>query len=115
MKTSTEIKKWFKNSKDIEGDFKTTAMLMEKAGTGGAIFRNFYRDFLKESYEILKIENINKSQKMFAEIADLWTEVSTLFRSEERRVGKGFRSRWSRYHKKKKRKTKILHTLPPPP
>ena len=77
--TLVEIKKWFKNSKDIEGDFKTTAMLMEKAGTGGAIFRNFYRDFLKESYEILKIENIKKSQKMFVEIADLWTEVSTLF------------------------------------
>lgn len=79
LKTSTEIKKWFKNSKDIEGDFKTTAMLMEKAGTGGAIFRNFYRDFLKESYEILKIEKINKSQNMFIEIADLWIEVSTLF------------------------------------
>jgi len=79
LKTSTEIKKWFKNSKDIEGDFKTTAMLMEKAGTGGAIFRNFYRDFLKESYEILKIESIKKSQKLFVEIADLWTEVSTLF------------------------------------
>jgi len=79
LKTSKEIKKWFKNSKDIEGDFKTTAMLMEKAGTGGAIFRNFYRDFLKESYEILKIGNIKKSQKMFVEIADLWTEVSTLF------------------------------------
>ncbi len=79
LKTSTEIKKWFKTSKDIEGDFKTTAMLMEKAGTGGAIFRNFYRDFLKESYDILKIKNIKKSQKIFVEIANLWTEVSSLF------------------------------------
>ncbi len=42
-------------SKDIENEFKTTAMLMEKAGTGGALFRNFYRDFLKESYDLLKI------------------------------------------------------------
>lgn len=79
LKTSTEIKKWFKTSEDIEGDFRTTAMLMEKAGTGGAIFRNFYRDFLKESYEILHIKNIQKSHKMFIEIANLWTEVSTLF------------------------------------
>jgi hypothetical protein len=79
LKTSQEIKKWFKNSKDIEGDFKTTAMLMEKAGTGGAIFRNFYRDFLKESYEILKIDNIKKAHSMFIEIADLWIEVSSLF------------------------------------
>lgn len=79
LKTSTEIKKWFKNSKNVKQDFKTTAMLMEKAGTGGAIFRNFYRDFLKESYEILQIENINKSYKMFTEIAELWVEVSSLF------------------------------------
>jgi hypothetical protein len=58
LKTSEEIKKWFKNSKYIKGDFKTTAMLMEKAGNGGAIFRNIYRDFLKESYEISKVDNI---------------------------------------------------------
>ena len=59
-KTSSEIVKWFKTSKDIENDFKTSAMLMEKAGTGGALFRNLYRDFLKESYELLKLEKIIK-------------------------------------------------------
>ena len=79
LKTSTEIKKWFANSKDIENDFKTTAMLMEKGGTGGAIFRNIYSNFLKESYEILKIENLKKSHKEFIEIADMWFEVSSLF------------------------------------
>ncbi|OGY86956.1 MAG: lantibiotic ABC transporter [Candidatus Kerfeldbacteria bacterium RIFOXYA2_FULL_38_24] len=79
LKASEEIKTWFKNSKDIQGDFKTTAMLMEKAGTGGAIFRNLYRDFLKESYELLKIEKINESHKMFIEIAILWTKVAGLF------------------------------------
>lgn len=79
LKTSEEIKKWFKNSKDIEGDFKTTAMLMEKAGTGGALFRNIYRDFLKESHDLLKVDNIKKAYNMFIEIADLWIRVSTLF------------------------------------
>jgi hypothetical protein len=79
LKASEEIKKWFKNSKDIPGDFKTTAMLMEKAGTGGAIFRNLYRDFLKESYGLLKIEKLNEAYKMFAEIAILWTRVANLF------------------------------------
>jgi len=79
LKTSEEIKKWFKNSKDIKGDFQTTAMLMEKAGTGGAIFRNLYRDFLKESYEILKNENIKKAYEQFIVIAKLWAEVSSLF------------------------------------
>ncbi|MFT5874431.1 MAG: hypothetical protein ACI8WT_003401 [Clostridium sp.] len=79
LKASEEIKKWFKNSKDIERDFGTTAMLMEKGGTGGALFRNLYRDFLKESYDLLKIEKLNEAYEMFVEIALLWTRVSGLF------------------------------------
>jgi len=79
LKTSKEIIKWFKRSKDVEGDFKTTAMLMEKAGTGGALFRNLYRDFLKESYQILKIEEIKESYEIFVDIARLWRAVSKLF------------------------------------
>ena len=78
-KTSSEIVKWFKTSKDIENDFKTSAMLMEKAGTGGALFRNLYRDFLKESYELLKLEKIKTGHEAFVEIADLWSSVSQLF------------------------------------
>ena len=78
-KTATEIKKWFKNSKDIKGDFQTTSMLMERAGTGGSIFRNLYRDFLKESYNLLKIEKLNEAFKDFKEIAQLWKKVSDLF------------------------------------
>lgn len=79
LKTSSEIKKWFNNSKDIKGDFQTTAMLMEKAGTGGSLFRNLYRDFLKESYEILNLTEIKKAYQEYLEIADLWKNVSDLF------------------------------------
>lgn len=78
-KTSSEIVKCFKSSKDIENDFKTSAMLMEKAGTGGALFRNLYRDFLKESYDLLKFEKLKTGHDAFLEIADLWTSVSRLF------------------------------------
>ena len=46
-KKASEIIKWFKTSKDIENDFKMISMLVNKAGTGGALFRNLYRDFLK--------------------------------------------------------------------
>jgi hypothetical protein len=52
---------------------------MEKAGTGGALFRNIYRDFLKESYQILKVEEIKESYDMFIDIARLWRAVSKLF------------------------------------
>ncbi|WP_276371523.1 BtrH N-terminal domain-containing protein [Chryseolinea sp. H1M3-3] len=79
LKTSTEIIKWFKASKDIENDFKMSAMLMEKAGTGGALFRNLYRDFLKESYDLLKVGKLKSGHEAFVEIAELWTSVSQLF------------------------------------
>jgi len=79
LKTSAEIKKWFKTSKDISGDFKATAMLMEKAGTGGALFRNLYRDFLKESADLLKSERLQEAHSDFAVISGLWSEVSLLF------------------------------------
>ena len=54
-------------------------MLMEKAGTGGALFRNLYRDFLKESYDILKLAILKTGHDAFVEIAELWTSVSDLF------------------------------------
>jgi hypothetical protein len=79
LKTSSEIIKWFRTSKDIENDFKTSAMLMEKAGTGGALFRNLYRDFLKESYEKLNLDKLKTGYEAFVEIAELWTTVSRLF------------------------------------
>jgi len=79
FKTSSEIIKWFKQSKDIENDFRTIAILMEKAGTGGALFRNLYRDFLMESYNILKIEKLKLGYDEFAAIAILWNSVSDLF------------------------------------
>lgn len=89
LKTSKEIQKWFDSSKDIESEFNASAMMMEKAGTGGALFRNLYRDFLKESNELLKIDAITQSYRDFIDIANLWTEVSNLFiqvsRTKDRR------------------------------
>jgi len=79
LKTSTEIKKWFENSRDCKGDFQTTAMLMEKAGTGGSLFRNLYRDFLEESAELLKSRVIKEAHQEFCVIAGLWKNVSELF------------------------------------
>ncbi|MFK5978302.1 MAG: BtrH N-terminal domain-containing protein [Rhizobiaceae bacterium] len=73
-----EIKKWFKRSNDVKTEFQTTAMLMERAGTGGALFRNLYRDFLKESAEITRLEPIHKAYIGFVECAKLWTEVADM-------------------------------------
>lgn len=78
-KTATEIKKWFKTSKDIKTEFQTSAMLMERAGTGGALFRNLYRDFLHESAERMDDRVIRKAYERFKIIAAQWTEISNLF------------------------------------
>ena len=78
-KTSTEIITWFKNSKEIEKEFKSAAMFMEKAGTGGALFRNLYRDFLKESHQLLKLDKLKSAHEEFVGIAKAWTSVSNLF------------------------------------
>lgn len=79
LKTSKEIIKWFTNSRDIENEFKTAAMMMEKAGTGGALFRNLYRDFLKESYDLIKRNELKLAHIAFVEIAERWTSISQLF------------------------------------
>ncbi|WP_278380510.1 BtrH N-terminal domain-containing protein [Chryseobacterium arthrosphaerae] len=79
VKTGNEIVKWFHASKDIEGEFKLTAMMMEKAGTGGALFRNLYRDFLKESNELLQLDLLKTGYEAFKETAELWTSVAKLF------------------------------------
>ncbi len=78
-KTASEIKKWFKESDDVQNEFQTSAMLMERAGTGGALFRNLYRDFLKEAYELTGMEELNSGYLEFREHAKQWNEISTLF------------------------------------
>lgn len=79
LKTSTEIKKWFQVSSNLKRDFQTTAMLMEKAGTGGALFRNLYRDFLRQSAGLIDSPQIWQASNQYATIALLWERVAALF------------------------------------
>lgn len=76
-KMSAEILKWPSRSQNMAHDLCLAALLMEKGGTGGAFFRNFYRDFLKESMEICDDSKIERAYLSFKEIALLWHEVST--------------------------------------
>ncbi len=89
-KTAKEVVTWFESSKDIRGDFSTSAMLMERAGTGGALFRNLYRDFLKEASELTGSELINAVYEDFKRIATDWATVIALFeeiaRTQERKL-----------------------------
>ena len=78
LKTSGEISKWFSTSKNLKNDFTHAAMMMEKAGTGGALFRNLYRDFLGQADELLGRQCLREGCERFSEIAAKWTEVSAL-------------------------------------
>jgi hypothetical protein len=76
---SSQIIDWFRTSVDVSSGFKASAKMMEKAGTGGALFRNLYRDFLKESYELLQKDELKNAYEAFVEIAKAWNRVSDLF------------------------------------
>lgn len=78
-KTSNEIIKWFDRSKDVKTEFATSAMIMERAGTGGALFRNLYRDFLKEAFELTGDSAIGEAHKAFIGVAQSWSDVIALF------------------------------------
>jgi hypothetical protein len=52
---------------------------MDRAGTGGALFRNLYRDFLKEAYELTGNQAVGKAHKAFVEVARSWADVIALF------------------------------------
>ncbi|MGW7444868.1 BtrH N-terminal domain-containing protein [Kitasatospora sp. NPDC054795] len=54
------------------------ARMMELAGTGGALFRNLYRDFLAECAELLGDPRVRTARDRYAEAAAGWSEVARL-------------------------------------
>ncbi|GAA2854400.1 lantibiotic ABC transporter [Actinoplanes cyaneus] len=78
-KASRQVRTWWERSADPARDLRQTAMLMERGGTGGALFRAMYRDFLGEAATIVGDERLRAGHRMFGEIAPLWTEVADCF------------------------------------
>jgi len=78
-KTAKEVVKWFDRTENIERDFRTSAMLMERAGTGGSLFRNLYRDFLKEAHSISENPVFEQAHADFCQIAADWAQIVALF------------------------------------
>jgi hypothetical protein len=79
QKTAKEIIKWFNKSSNRCNDFILTASLMEKAGTGGALFRNLYHDFLNEAANLLNDESLLTASEKCSSSASNWNRVSSLF------------------------------------
>lgn len=73
---------WFDRVSDPARDLPMMATMMERAGTGGALFRILYRDFLTESLELLDepriVETVRRGRDLFATSAELWTTTARL-------------------------------------
>lgn len=77
-KAAGQVPKWLLRANDPQRDLPQAALLMEKAGTGGALFRVLYRDFLGECAELIDDDHLRTGHRLYAEAADLWTNVATL-------------------------------------
>ncbi|MDC0771693.1 BtrH N-terminal domain-containing protein [Streptomyces sp. HD] len=72
------VRTWLQRTDNPQRDLPQAALLMEKAGTGGALFRNFYRDFLAECSHFLDRSHLRTGHELYTEAAALWTEVAAL-------------------------------------
>jgi hypothetical protein len=72
------VRTWLQRTDDPKRDLPQAALLMEKAGTGGALFRNLYRDFLGECTDLLDSSHLRTGHRLYGEAAVLWTEVAAL-------------------------------------
>ncbi|GAA2949297.1 MULTISPECIES: BtrH N-terminal domain-containing protein [Streptomyces] len=77
-KTGKLVPGWLRRTDTPQRDLPQAARLMERAGTGGALFRNLYRDFLAECAEWLDGGHLRTGHRLYSEAAVLWTEVAAL-------------------------------------
>jgi hypothetical protein len=75
-KAAGQVARWLDRSSDPSRDLPLAAALMERGGTGGALFRTMYRDFLAECATIVDDDNLRLGHQLYAEIAPLWTDVA---------------------------------------
>lgn len=77
-KLAASLPAWLDLAKDPAADLPLAALLMEKAGTGGSLFRNFFRDFLLEAREHLGVQPaLQQAHATFSASATEWAEVAS--------------------------------------
>ncbi len=89
-KLGNEMIHWLDSTPNPKRDLYDQADLMENGGTGGAIFRNFFRDFLYECLDYIPGNiNIIKGADLYKQAAVNWTEIADLIKkagdSDERK------------------------------
>lgn len=87
------VPSWFERVEDPGRDLPAIAALMERGGTGGALFRNLYRDFLTEALAFdldrQAAATVESGRDRFAESALLWSRVAALIQEAGDRGDRG--------------------------
>ncbi|GAB6036027.1 BtrH N-terminal domain-containing protein [Fundidesulfovibrio butyratiphilus] len=76
LKAAAHMREWFAHCPPESDHLRRTALLMERGGTGGSLFRQLYRDFLDQCRPILADERVDQAREMFAQSAELWTRAA---------------------------------------
>ncbi|GAA2208293.1 BtrH N-terminal domain-containing protein [Nonomuraea monospora] len=69
---------WLRRAAEPRRDLPQAALLMERGGTGGALFRVLFRDFLDEGARLVGGGGLRTGHRLYAEAAVLWTDVAAL-------------------------------------
>jgi len=72
------VRGWLRRTDRPQEDLPQAARLMEHGGTGGALFRALYRDFLAECARWLDDPALRTGHARYAEAAELWTQTAAL-------------------------------------
>jgi hypothetical protein len=79
VKWSKELPKYPKmipNPKNLAHALMMHYIYIETGGSGGAIFRRIYADFLGEAGELMDNSALTRASAQFGEISDLWTGIA---------------------------------------
>lgn len=79
-KLARSLPTWLSKATSSAEDLRLASDLMERAGTGGALFRNLYRDFLDEAAEVApkKARVLSAARGHVARSAAHWTAMADM-------------------------------------
>ncbi|MFX1254042.1 MAG: BtrH N-terminal domain-containing protein [Promethearchaeota archaeon] len=85
LKFKKMVKKWPEdyNPEQLLWALTNTWIYNQTGGTGGALFRNMYTEFLSEAYEIVQLESLKEAEDVYRQAAAAWDNVALCLLPEE--------------------------------